>query len=162
MEPINQSREVEEVYSVWALPSELARGRLCRLMAGLRAAHGGPTFEPHVTVVGAIRLRWSVAVEALHHAAAADVRPYTANIVSDRQGFYHCGGLLLELTPEVMTASDHCCGHFSYERPISYVSHVSLIYGDRTEEQDGTAMEKIEELDKDIRELQFEILDIVL
>ncbi|XP_072147954.1 cyclic phosphodiesterase-like [Setaria viridis] len=110
MEPINQSPEVEEVYSMWALPSELARGRLCRLMAGLRAAHGGPTFKPHVIVVGAIRLRWSVAVEALHHAASAGVRPYTANVVSDRQGFYRCGGLLLELTPEVNTIWNHLQG----------------------------------------------------
>jgi hypothetical protein len=62
MEPIKQSSEVEEVYSVWALTPEPARGRLCRLMAGLRAAHGGPTFELHVTVVGAIRLRRSVAI----------------------------------------------------------------------------------------------------
>jgi hypothetical protein len=100
MEPINQSSEVEEVYSLWALPPEPARGRLCRLMAGLRAAHGGPAFEPHVTVVGAIHLRRSAAVEALH-AAAAGVRPYTARVVSDRRGFYRYGGLLLEPTPEV-------------------------------------------------------------
>ncbi|CAN6224343.1 unnamed protein product [Urochloa humidicola] len=159
MDPTNQSPQ--EVYSVWALPPEPARGRLLRLMAGLRAAHGGPAFEPHVTVVGAIRLRRSAAVEALH-AAAAGVRPYTARVVGDRRRFYRFGGLRLEPTPEVMAASDHCCGHFGYQRPIPYVPRLSLIYGDRTEEQEAAAMEKVEELDKDIRELHFEISEIAL
>ncbi|CAL5081307.1 unnamed protein product [Urochloa decumbens] len=161
MDPNPTDQSPEEVYSVWALPPEPARGRLRRLMAGLRAAHGGPAFEPHVTVVGAIRLRRSAAVEALH-AAAAGVRPYTARVVGDRRGFYRFGGLQLEPTPEVMAASDHCCGHFGYERPIPYVPHLSLIYGDRTEEQEAAAMQKVEELDKGIRELQFEISDIAL
>ncbi|KAF8657616.1 hypothetical protein HU200_059763 [Digitaria exilis] len=159
MDTTNQSPE--EVYSVWALPSDPARGRLCRLMAELRAALGGPAFEPHVTVVGAIRLRRSAAVEALR-AAAGGVRPYTARVVGDRDGFYRCGCLLLEPTPEVMEASDHCCGHFGYERPIPYVPHVSLIYGDRTEEQEAAAMRKVQELDEDIRELQFEISEVAL
>lgn len=92
----------EEVYSVWALPPEPVRARLRGVMAGLRAAHGGPAFEPHATVVGAIRLRRSAAVEALR-AAAAGVRPYTARVVGVARGdfFYQCVYLLLEPTPEV-------------------------------------------------------------
>jgi hypothetical protein len=39
---------------------------------------------------------------------------------------------------------------------------VSLTYGDRTEEKEAAAMRKVEELDKDIRELQFEISNIAL
>ncbi|KAL6655956.1 hypothetical protein ACP70R_006782 [Stipagrostis hirtigluma subsp. patula] len=160
MDPTDQSPE--EVYSVWALPPEPARGRLRRLMAGLRAAHGGPAFEPHLTVVGAIRLRRADAVEALH-AAAAGVRPYTVRVAGDRHGgFYHCGYLLMEPTPEVMAASDHCCGHFGYERPTPYMPHVSLIYGDRTEEEEEEARKKVEELDVDIRGLQFEISELAL
>nr|P62809.1 RecName: Full=Cyclic phosphodiesterase; Short=CPDase [Triticum aestivum] len=50
------------------------------------AAHGGPPFEPHATVVGAVAA-----------AAAADVAPYTAT------------------TP--------------------YMPHVSLLYGDLTDEE---------------------------
>ncbi|KAF8688314.1 hypothetical protein HU200_042272 [Digitaria exilis] len=143
----------EEVYSVWALPPEPARRRICRLMAELRAAHGGPAFEPHVTVVGAI-------LEALR-AAAAGVRPYIARVVSNREGFYRCGCLLLEPTPEVsLFAAVATTLQLCYD--FAYVPHVSLIYGDRTEEQEAAAMRKVQELDEDIRELQFEISDIAL
>ncbi|KAL6846624.1 hypothetical protein ACP4OV_024072 [Aristida adscensionis] len=150
----------EETYSVWALPPEAARGRLRRLMAGLRAGHGGPAFEPHLTVVGAARLRRSAAVEALR-AAAAGVRPYAARVSGDRRGgFYHRGCLLLEPTPEVVAASDHCCGHFGYQRPTPYMPHVSLIYGDRTEEEEEAARKKVQELD--IGALQFEVSELAL
>ncbi|KAF0897509.1 hypothetical protein E2562_038507 [Oryza meyeriana var. granulata] len=66
MEVTDQSPE--EVYSVWALPLEPVHEWFPGVMAGLRAAHGGPTFEPHATVVGAIRLLRFTAIEALHTA----------------------------------------------------------------------------------------------
>ncbi|KAG8086114.1 hypothetical protein GUJ93_ZPchr0010g10511 [Zizania palustris] len=115
MDPVDQSPE--EVYSVWAIPPEPVRERLRGIMGGLRAAHGGPAFEPHATVVGAIRLRRSAAIEALR-TAAAGIRPYTARVAGVACGdfFYQCVYLLLEPNPEVVEASDHCCGHFGYHR----------------------------------------------
>ncbi|KAL6655955.1 hypothetical protein ACP70R_006781 [Stipagrostis hirtigluma subsp. patula] len=160
MDPTDQSPE--EVYSVWALPPEPARGRLRRVMAALRAAYGGPAFEPHLTVVGAIRLRRSSAVEALR-AAAAGLRPYTARVAGDRRGgFFRRVYLLMEPTAEVMAASDHCCGHFGYQRPTPYRPHVSLIYRDWTKEEEAEARKKVVELDQDIRDLQFEISELAL
>uniref|UniRef100_A0A452ZK66 Cyclic phosphodiesterase n=1 Tax=Aegilops tauschii subsp. strangulata TaxID=200361 RepID=A0A452ZK66_AEGTS len=100
MDPTDQSPE--EVYSVWALPPEPVRDRLRGLMAGLRAAHGGPPFEPHATVVGAVRMRRPAAIQALRAAAAAaDVAPYTARVTGVARGdfFYQCVYLLLEPTP---------------------------------------------------------------
>ena len=96
----------EEVYSVWALPPEHVRGRFRGLMAGLRAAHGGPPFEPHATVVGAVRLTRSAAIQALRAAAAAGAGPYTARVTGVARGdfFYQCVYLLLEPTPEVSLA----------------------------------------------------------
>ncbi|KAL6838561.1 hypothetical protein ACP4OV_031617 [Aristida adscensionis] len=163
MDPAEQSPE--EVYSVWALPPEPVRDRLRRVMAGLRAAHGGPAFEPHATVVGAVRLRRSAAVEMLRAAAAAAaVLPYTARVTGVARGdfFYQCVYLLLEPTPEVVGASDHFCGHFGYERPTPYMPHVSLLYGDLTDEEKEEARKKVEELDKDICGLQFEISELAL
>ncbi|KAM0867471.1 hypothetical protein ACQ4PT_041980 [Festuca glaucescens] len=83
-------------------------------MAGLRAAHGGPPFEPHATVVGAVTLRRSAAIEALRAAAVAAVAPYTARVTGVARGdfFYQCVYLLLEPTPEVIQTSDHFCANF--------------------------------------------------
>ncbi|KQK05363.1 cyclic phosphodiesterase [Brachypodium distachyon] len=155
----------EEVYSVWALPPEPVRARLRGLMAGLRAAHGGPAFEPHATVVGAVRMRRSAAVEALRAAAAAAVvRPYTARVTGVARGdfFYQCVYLLLEPTPEVNQASDHFCAHFGFQRSTPYMPHVSVLYGDLTDEEKESARKKVEEMDNEICGLQFEISELAL
>jgi hypothetical protein len=104
MDPTEQSPE--EVYSVWALPPEHVRERLRVVMEALRASHGGPTFDPHVTVVGAIRLRRSQAIEMLR-AASVGVSPYTARVTGVARGdfFYQCVYLRLEPTAEVSLAS---------------------------------------------------------
>ncbi|GJN14939.1 hypothetical protein PR202_gb01817 [Eleusine coracana subsp. coracana] len=144
MEPADQSPE--EVYSVWALTPEPVRSRLRGVMDGLRAAHGGPAFEPHATVVGAIRLRRSQAIEMLR-AAAVGVSPYTARVtgVAPRR--------LLLLPVRLPPAR-------TYSR--AYMPHVSLLYGDLTDEEKEEARKKVEELDKNICGLQFEISELAL
>jgi hypothetical protein len=104
MDPADQSPE--EDFSVWALPPAPVRDRLRRIMEGLRAAHGGPAFEPHATVVGLFRSRRLAAVEVLR-AAAGGVQPYTARVTGVARGtfFYQCVYLLLDPTPEVSIPS---------------------------------------------------------
>ncbi|CAM0954560.1 unnamed protein product [Alopecurus aequalis] len=154
----------EEVYSVWALPPEHVRARFREIMTGLRAAHGGPTFEPHATAVGAVRMRRSEAIQALRAAAAAGVAPYTARVTGVARGdfFYQCVYLLLEPTPEVIQPSDHFCAHFGYERTTPYMPHVSLLYGDLTDEEKEVARKKVEELDSELIGLEFEISELAL
>lgn len=161
MDPTDQSPE--EVYSVWALPPEPVRDRFRRIMEGLRAAYGGPAFEPHVTVVGDFRGRRSEAVKVLR-AAAASVQPYTARVTGVARGsfFYQCVYILLDPTAEVVGASDHCCANFGYNRKTPYMPHVSLLYGDLTDEEKEEARKKAEELDKDIYVLEFEISELAL
>nr|ACG45023.1 cyclic phosphodiesterase [Zea mays] len=161
MDPTDQSPE--EVYSVWALPPEPVRDRFRRIMEGLRAAYGGPAFEPHVTVVGDFRGRRSEAVKVLR-AAAASVQPYTARVTGVARGsfFYQCVYILLDPTAEVVGASDHCCANFVYNRKTPYMPHVSLLYGDLTDEEKEEARKKAEELDKDIYVLEFEISELAL
>ena len=42
------------------------------------------------------------------------------------------------------------------------MSHVSLLYGDLTDEEKEEARKKVEELDKDIYGLEFEISELAL
>ncbi|XP_020105371.1 cyclic phosphodiesterase-like [Ananas comosus] len=130
-----------EVYSVWALPPEDVRGRLKRLMATLRSEFGGPAFDPHITVVGATRLHPAAAVEMLRSAAAA---------------------LSPDPSPEVVEASAHCCRHFGYQSSTPYMPHLSLLYGDLTDEEKERARRRVEELDKEIRGLSFQISELAL
>ncbi|KAI4976313.1 hypothetical protein ZWY2020_049920 [Hordeum vulgare] len=148
MDPTDQSPE--EMYSMWALLPEPVRRRLLGLMAGLRTAHGGAAFEPHATVLGAMRLRRSAAVEALR-AAAAGLRPSAATASTSSSN------------RPVMATSDHCRAHFDYQRPAPYMPHLSLLYGDHlTEEEMAAARKKAGEMDKGIFGLQFEISELAL
>uniref|UniRef100_A0A804Q2E7 Cyclic phosphodiesterase n=1 Tax=Zea mays TaxID=4577 RepID=A0A804Q2E7_MAIZE len=109
MDPTDQSPE--EVYSVWALPPEPVRDRFRRIMEGLRAAYGGPAFEPHVTVVGDFRGRRSEAVKVLR-AAAASVQPYTARVTGVARGsfFYQWWELAITAAPTSVTIEKlHTC-----------------------------------------------------
>lgn len=152
-----------QVYSVWALPPEDVSNRARKLMTTLRSEFGGPEFEPHVTVVGAISLSPEDALEKFR-SACKGVKPYTANGkgVSTGTFFYQCVFLLLEATPQVVEASDHCCGHLGYNRPSSYMPHMSLLYADLTDEEKKKAQERANALDESLGNLNFTISRLAL
>jgi hypothetical protein len=97
----------KHVYSVWAIPPEDVGARLKRLMAGLASEFGGPQFEPHITVVGAIGLTEQDALEKFH-SACDGLQAYTATVdrVATGTFFYQCVYLLLHPLPEVIF---FCC-----------------------------------------------------
>lgn len=99
--------EESAVYSVWAMPPDHVRERLVKLMDHLRSEFGGPEFEPHVTVVGAIRLSKDDALHKLQ-SSCSGLKPYAVrlNTVSKGTFFYQCVYLLLDPTPEVCYVYD--------------------------------------------------------
>ena len=93
----------KEVYSVWAIPPEDVTERVKKLMLGLRSEFGGPEFEPHVTVVGAIRLTEEEARDKLKKACEG-LKGYNVTVEKVATGtfFYQCVFLLLRPTNEVI------------------------------------------------------------
>ncbi|XP_047951808.1 cyclic phosphodiesterase-like [Salvia hispanica] len=152
-----------DAYSVWALPPEELKPRLKKLMSGLRSEFGGPEFEPHVTILGAIKLTESEARD-MFQKACEGLKPYTATVDKIATGtfFYQCVFLLLHPTPEVVEASDHSCVLFGFKRSTPYMPHLSLLYGDLTEEEKKTALEKACALDDSIGGLSFQISRLAL
>ncbi|CAN4082153.1 unnamed protein product [Withania somnifera] len=165
MKQVQVSEEVLEkhVYSVWALPKEDVRVRFKKLMEGLRSEFGGPQFEPHVTVIGAIRLTEAEARDRFKQVKEI-VKPYSATVDKIDTGtfYYQCVYLLLHPTTQVVEASDLCCCHFGYNRSGSYMPHLSLLYGDLTDEEKKKAQEKAYILDEAISSLSFSISHLAL
>lgn len=153
----------KDVYSVWALPPQDVSDRVKKLMAGLRSEFGGPEFEPHVTVVGAISLTESDARDKFR-AACQGLKSYPATVEKIATGtfFYQCVFLLLHPTAEVMEAGAHCTGHFGYKSSNSYMPHLSILYADLTEEEKKRAQEKANSLDESINSLSFPITRLAL
>ncbi|XP_075667596.1 cyclic phosphodiesterase-like isoform X2 [Castanea sativa] len=113
------SEQVEpekHVYSVWAVPPDDVAARLRKLMDSLGSEFGGPKFEPHITVVGAVSLTPEDAVEKFRSACEGR-KAYTATVdrVATGTFFYQCVFLLIHPTIEVVETSAHCCGHFGYK-----------------------------------------------
>uniref|UniRef100_A0A6N2KNW9 Cyclic phosphodiesterase n=1 Tax=Salix viminalis TaxID=40686 RepID=A0A6N2KNW9_SALVM len=155
--------EKKYVYSVWAIPPEDVGARLKRLMAGLTSEFGGPQFEPHVTVVGAITLTEQDALEKFN-SACDGLQAYNATVdrVATGTFFYQCVYLLLHPMPEVVEASAHCTGHFGYKSSTPYMPHLSLLYGDLTDDEKKKAQEKAGTLDESINGLSFPITHLAL
>lgn len=153
----------KEVYSVWGIPPEEVGARVKKVMEGLRSEFGGPAFEPHVTVVGAISL---TEADALHkfRSACDGLKAYDASVDSVATGtfFYQCVYLLLHPMPEVVEASAHCTGHFGFRSSTPYMPHLSLLYGDLSEEDKKKAQEKAKVLDESIGSLNFTISRLAL
>ncbi|KAF3451360.1 hypothetical protein FNV43_RR07455 [Rhamnella rubrinervis] len=148
----------KQVFSVWAIPPDDVTSRLKKLMEGIRAEFGGPQFEPHMTVVGAISLTPDDALDKFR-SACQGLKVYTATVerVATGNFFYQCVYLLIHPTAEVVETSSHCTSHFGYKSSTSYMPHLSLLYGDLTEEEKKKAQEKANILDDTINGLSFPI-----
>lgn len=160
---LEQNEIKKDVYSVWALPPEDVRPRLKKLMEGLRSEYGGPEFEPHVTVVGAISLTESEALDTFKMACEG-CKAYNASVDKVATGtfFYQCVFLLLNPTPEVVEASAHCSNQFGYKSSTPYLPHLSLLYADLTDEEKKKAQEKASILDESIGSLNLQISRLAL
>ncbi|KAH9293011.1 hypothetical protein KI387_041798, partial [Taxus chinensis] len=124
--------EDEGVFSVWAMPSPQDRRGFQEVMNTLKIEFGGPSFDPHVTVVGATRMSKAEACARLE-AACATITPYTCSLTQVACGshFYQCVYLLVDPTPQVMQANlkaSRCFGII--DNPTPYMPHLSLLYAD--------------------------------
>ncbi|XP_015068002.1 cyclic phosphodiesterase-like [Solanum pennellii] len=153
-----------DVYSVWAIPSEDVSVRVKKLMGSLRSEFGGPQFEPHVTVVGAVRLTEEEARDKFRKGCEGVKKVYSGTVEKIDIGtfFYQCVYLLLHPTNEVVEASARCCSSFGYNSSSPYMPHMSILYADLTDEEKKKAQEKAYILDESIGNLSFQISRLAL
>ncbi|KAF3638905.1 Cyclic phosphodiesterase [Capsicum annuum] len=99
---LTEAENKTDVYSVWGLPSEEVSNRVKKLMNGLRSEFGGAQFEPHVTVVGAIKLSEEEARDKFRKGCGEVKKVYSGTVEKVDVGtfFYQCVYLLLHPTTE--------------------------------------------------------------
>ncbi|XP_059075297.1 cyclic phosphodiesterase-like [Cryptomeria japonica] len=124
----------------------------------------GPSFEPHVTVVGAQRMSKADACSRLE-AACRTLTPYTCSLTQVACGtfFYQCIYVLVDPTPQVMQANlkaSHCFG--IVDKPQPYMPHLSLLYGDLPEEDKQKAKVKAESFNHLLCNTEFEVSSLCL
>ncbi|PHT49450.1 Cyclic phosphodiesterase [Capsicum baccatum] len=161
---LTEAENKTDVYSVWGLPSEEVSNRVKKLMNGLRSEFGGAQFEPHVTVVGAIKLSEEEARDKFRKGCGEVKKVYSGTVEKVDVGtfFYQCVYLLLHPTTEVVEPSARCCRSFGYNSSTPYMPHMSLLYADLTDEEKKKAQEKAYILDESIDNMSFQITRLAL
>ncbi|CAN1752443.1 Cyclic phosphodiesterase, partial [Linum perenne] len=142
-----QRRREQPIYSVWAAPPDDVRDRLKKLMDGLRLIFGSPEFQTEQDALNKFK------------SPSEGVKAYTATMDRLAIGtfFYQCVYLLFHPTAKVVEANSHCSsGILGTRIPlVTYMPHLSLLYGDLTEEEKSAAQEKAVQLHDNINNLSF-------
>ncbi|XP_004298527.1 PREDICTED: F-box/kelch-repeat protein At3g06240-like [Fragaria vesca subsp. vesca] len=130
-------------YSVWAILPDDVCLKVRKVIQGLRSEFGGPEIEPHITVVGSIRMTHAEVLNkfrSLQSCVPSGYKAIVNRLLWRATGF--CGS---------------CFGFQSGVRP-----HLSLLYGNLTEEERTRAQEKVSILDESITRMSFPITKLAL
>jgi len=117
-------------YFLWLTPTESVLRQLQALIDSLAHEHGGPSFEPHVTLLS--RLQGNAPdIEAAIARLAAGFTPFTLRCptLDWSDEFYRCLHLNVEKDPCLISLYDRARTEIPHAASKDFAPHVSLIYG---------------------------------
>ncbi|HET6278420.1 MAG TPA: 2'-5' RNA ligase family protein, partial [Candidatus Polarisedimenticolia bacterium] len=117
-------------YSLWLIPCGDQAQRLAETIERLGRDHGGPRFDPHLTLLGGLEgaeERFVAATERL----AASLRPITLQLRGVEFGDerYRCLYLRVARRGDLMAAHREALHLFGRSSDPSFMPHLSLFYG---------------------------------
>ncbi|CAL9226004.1 unnamed protein product, partial [Arabidopsis halleri] len=148
--------EKKDMYAVWAVPEDDVDDRLQRLMEGLRSEFGGPSFDPHLTLLGPFKLTASEA-KRMFMAACEGFKAYPATVDQVSAGTPPCIFYMQKLWYFQKTIKIMVMAHFKPFTGKFYVPHMSILYDDLTEGEKKKALEKAYTIDLSLDGLNFQI-----
>ena len=124
------------VLMAWLVPAAgSARDRLAAIISALAAEHGGPRFEPHVTMAGRFHSGEQTAARALT-SLVAGVRPFEVRFaaVGYEQAYFRA--LYLRAEPSPLLTALHGAARAAWALDArSFAPHLSLLYANIAEER---------------------------
>ncbi|KAL6142470.1 hypothetical protein ACLB2K_060750 [Fragaria x ananassa] len=148
-------------YSVWAFPPNDVSLRIKNVMDGLRAEFGGPEIEPHIPIVGSIRMTHDEVLSKFRSLQSKIMYSFKAKVdqVVSRNFYYQCVCLLInssrQISPQLEYAIGSCSIHFGMSN--EHRPRLSLLCGNLTGEKRKIAREKVGIMDESITSLSFPI-----
>jgi 2'-5' RNA ligase len=124
-----------EHYSVWIKPEGEVYNTLQRWIEELAEKFKGPSFEPHLTLLGNIQMPAEFA-ESTCQALAEQVEPFEVRLqgFGKDKDFFHSLFLQAENSPDLLEANSRAQILFHLEYQPDYYPHLSLLYGDFPDE----------------------------
>lgn len=116
-------------FSIWLMPEESLKNQLSRIINALSEKYGGPTFEPHVTLVSGFLGKERILLKKAK-ALSNKIKPF--EVIFDKvtylNEFFRSIFLEVKLTDVLQNAKELACKEFDDYR-TDYLPHMSLAYG---------------------------------
>ncbi len=120
---------MKEIYSIWGIPSSPVHGYLESTIKQLANVHGGPTFSPHITVVGDTSLPKNQLEDAISEIAANRPKAlFKLGKVGYSSNFYKAIFVNTIKDQELRRLRDVLIAELSLDSR-EYNPHISLLYG---------------------------------
>jgi 2'-5' RNA ligase superfamily len=123
-------------FMTWLVPASGPEGdRLAATIDKLAAEHGGPRFQPHVTVVATFDSAKDAAAQTLS-SLVADVPPVELTFVTIGHEQTYFRSLYLIAAPSTQLQELQRAGQRAWGlTPLPHLPHLSLLYSDLAEER---------------------------
>jgi len=119
-----------KTYFLWLEPTGKTHELLATIIAHLSRAHSGPLFDPHVTLLGDIVGQEGNLIHKTEKLAHA-LSPFdlTLTVPAFQDQYFRCVFMRVEETSTLLDAHTLSRKVFHKEDAISYLPHLSLLYG---------------------------------
>jgi 2'-5' RNA ligase len=145
MKPSNR-REIGE-YSIWLNPDNPAFNELSNEISRIGMTYDTPIFAPHITLLGKIRGMEEDILEKTKDALAQVCQmEVTLNQIESSENYYRCVYARLKKIPELLQANEAARKAFSINNAEEYMPHLSLAYGDVSEQTRAEMIAQIGDL----------------
>ncbi|MBI2611382.1 2'-5' RNA ligase family protein [Candidatus Gottesmanbacteria bacterium] len=117
-------------YSIWVVPPEPVYGRLKSIIKNLAGKYRGPTFEPHMTILGNIEKNLDEIKEKTSLVASKlNKLKLTLGQVSFSTTYFQSVFVRVDSTAELLQINLELKRQFRMENTV-FMPHISLLYGD--------------------------------
>ena len=125
-----------EKYSLWLRPFGDTAFSIQQRINKLSEKYGTPSFEPHVTLISGIRYGETELIQLTDTLAGA-LKPFDLLLTKAgyRDKFYQSLFVHIKKSDELMNAYNTALRLFDYEAEEEYIPHLSLLYGDLSQEE---------------------------
>lgn len=123
-------------YSLWLRPFGDTAFSIQQRINKLSKNYGTPSFEPHVTLLSGIRYGETELIQLTETLAGA-LKPFDLLLTKAgyRDKFYRSLFVHIKKSDELMNAYKTALRLFDYEEEEEYMPHLSLMYGDISQEE---------------------------
>jgi len=131
-------------YALWLVPDEASSAQLQSVIDQLAASYSGPTFSPHMTLLGWVRGEEEDLIQKTE-ALATQLAPLEVKATgfAGAPYYFRCFFAPLESSSELRKLVGDAAHHFSSNAGMDHLPHISLLYGQIDREEKKKVPEQI-------------------